>query len=511
MAATAKKKQISLSQLRKKIDTSIVIDSRSLYSRLSNPTDEWISRNWHNTEISQIQSFSSHRLFKLFAANDSNFSAGLVTHVRMMVDESRTTVYQFNTKDTLYPEGQKYIDSLLQKFNYTDAYADGFSQSNTISDQVARIARNLLTSDNAAAALFIKVDPKSFEVDAFKVIDCDRIYFYGQTAWGEFRSIAPIGGDRKKVIPYFYNDNSQIELDVANFLWQPLDSDAEQVTGNNPLRPVLRNTFTKLEFLDNLRKVLKNQAWPKIKVVLDEEAVLKLAPSEIRNDMKKLISFFNDYLGDVKDQLTNIEADQNIVVYNTIKEMSYLESKGNFDPKPILSMLDAEAISSLKTPPSTVGKGGATRTGEGLAGAELVVYRRTVKALRNLVENLYSRAFTFALRMGGYQGYVKHRLKEFSLRPPEESAQFDSIRIQSIEVAWVLGAIGDDEKDRKIRQILDLEGSPPDDAKFKEELLIGKPNEPDRETERSPSANRSKENKRSETRKNQKSSGNDKK
>ena len=117
MPAIANKKKISLSQLRKKIDTSIVIDSRSLYSRLSSPTDAFISRNWHNVDVANIQSYSSHRLFKLFAANDSNFSAGLATHSRMMVDTARTTVYK--TDDSLYKEGQTYIDSLLQKFNYS--------------------------------------------------------------------------------------------------------------------------------------------------------------------------------------------------------------------------------------------------------------------------------------------------------------------------------------------------------------------------------------------------------
>ncbi len=306
MPATAKKKPITLSQLRKKIDTSIVIDSRSLYNRLSNPTDEWISRNWHNVDVANIQSFSSHRLFKLLAANDSNFSAGLTTHSRMMVDAARTTVYK--SDDSLYPEGQIYIDSLLQKFNYLDEYTNGFSIPNTIPGQISRISRNLLTSDNAAGALFIKVDPKTFEVDEFKVIDCDRVCFHGQTI---------TNNNKKKITPYIYDGTKKVELDVANFLWQPLDADAEQVVGNNPLRPVLRNTFTKLEFLDNLRKVLKNQAWPKILVVLDEEAVLKLAPADIRNDMKKLIEFFNDYIGDIKDQLTNIEVDQNIVVYST--------------------------------------------------------------------------------------------------------------------------------------------------------------------------------------------------
>ena len=499
--SAAKKQMVPLSEIRKKVNATLVIDSRSLYNRLSTATDQFISKNWHNVDVANLQSFSSLRLFKLFAANDSSFSSSLYTHVRMMVDKSRTTVYKAN--DSIYSEGQAYIDGLVQKFNYSGDYAKGFAYPNTIHDQIGKIARNLLTSDNASAALFVQVDPDSYEVDSFKVIDCDRVYFTNTT---EFMINSP-----KKVIPYIYEKNKIVELDVANFLWQPLDADAEQIVGNNPLRPALRNTFTKLEFLENLRKVLKNQAWPKVKVVLDEEAVLNLAPPDIRNDKKKLIEFFNDYLSDVEAQLTNIAVDQNIVVYNTISEISFLESKGKFDPRPIASLLDSEAISALKAPPSAVGKGGSTRTGEGLAGAELVIFRRTVKALRNLIENLYSRAFTLSLRLGGYQGYVKHRLKEFTLRPPEESAQFDSIRVETIEKSWILGAIGDDEKDRKIRQILDLEGSPPSDASFKEVLLIGKPKEPDRETERAPGTEGSKEEKRSNTRKNQKSSGSDRK
>jgi len=499
MPVTARKPD-RLSEIRKKINTSFIIDSRSLYNRLANQTDQFISKNWHNVDVANLQSFSSLRLFKLFAANDSAFSASLYTHTRMMVDTSRTTVYK--TDDSIYKKGQVYIDSLIQKFNYADNYTNGFSKPNTLHDQTGSIARNLLTSDNSAAALFVQVDPKSYEVDSFKVIDCDRIYFTGQLISG-FGPLMTINSDNKKTIPFIYEGGRKVELDCANFLWQPLDSDAEQIIGNNPLRPALRNTFTKLEFLDNLRKVLKNQAWPKVKVVLDEEAVLNLAPPETRHDSKKLIEFFNDYLEDVETQLTNIAVDQNIVVYDTIKEISFLESKVKFDPRPIAALLDSEAISALKAPPSTVGKGGSTRTGEGLASAELVIFRRTVKALRNLIENLYSRAFTLALRMGGYQGYVKHKLKEFSLRPPEESAQFDSIRVETIKSAWILGAIGDDEKNRKIRQIHDLEGAPPKDARVREELM-DKPNNPDRQTEGSPDANRKKEEDRANTRRNQK-------
>ena len=119
--ATARKaRAIPLSEIRKKVNTSLIIDSRSLFNRLSNATDQFISRNWHNVDVSNLQSYTSLRLFKLFAANDSAFSASLATHVRMMTDYSRTTVYKAN--ESLFKEGQDYIDELLQKFNYSDEY-----------------------------------------------------------------------------------------------------------------------------------------------------------------------------------------------------------------------------------------------------------------------------------------------------------------------------------------------------------------------------------------------------
>jgi len=502
-AAANQKKTISFTDIRSKVNTQVVIDSRSLYNKLSHCTDEFIKKNWHNVEVSNLQSFSSYRLFKLFAANDSAFSAALTTHERMMVDTFRATVYKEN--ESLSSEGQAYVNELLHKFNYEDNYMDGFTHPNTMLAQIGRMARNILTSDKAAAAMFLELDPVSYEVTALKPIDCDRVYFEGEfspymSADSTYVS-ARFGLGRKRK-PYIYQEGRKTALDVANFLWEPLDSDAEQIDGNNPLRPALRTTFTKMEFLDNLRKVLKNQAWPKVKVVLDEEAVLNLAPPETRSDKKKLIEFFNDYLSAVSETLTNIAVDQNIIVYNTIKEISFLESKVKFDPRPIAMLLDAEAISALKAPPSTVGKGGSTRTGEGLASAELVIFRRTVKALRTVIETIYSRAFTLALRLKGMKGYVKFRFKEFSLRPPEESAQFDNIRMSNLEKAWIHGAIGDDEKTRKMRQILELEGPPPADAKLRENML-DKPGEA-KETERSPIANREKEENRSETNKNKK-------
>ena len=514
---------ISLSEIRKKVNLSLVIDSRSYFNSLTNASDEVIKKNWHNIDIGQIQSFSSRRLFKLFAANDSAFSASLYTHLRMMVDTFSLNAFKSNKSP--YNEGQIYLNSLLEKLNYEDDWINGFSQASTLTDQIGRIGRNLLTSDNAAAALFVQINDKTYEVEKFYPIDCDRVYFeginnYTGTGAGAFPSATMSGetiyNGRKPIKPYIYQNGKREFLDVVNFLWQPLDPDAEEVVGNNPLRPALRNTFTRIEFLENLRKVLKNQAWPKIKIVLDEEAVINMAPAEVRNDPKQLIDFLNDYVSDVKDQFTNLGADQNLVVYNTIQDMSFLESKSNFDPRPIATLLDSEAISSLKAPPSTVGKGGSTKTGEGLASAELVIFRRSIKALRRNIENIFSRAFTLALRLKGLQGYAKFRLKEFSLRPQEESAQYDQIRQENIIKAWIMGSMGSDEKDRKIRAMHDLDGPPPADAKLREDMLDNKQGNlsnsdgGDKQTDRTPVSREAKEKKREETRK-QNKTGNDRK
>ena len=490
--SAVRKKRDMISMVRKNVNFSLVFDSKRVFGQY-NPTDELIKKNWHNIDVANIQSFSSRRLFKLFAANDSSFSASLYTHCRMLSDDYRVTVYKSN--DSLYTEGQTYIDELVRAFNYEDDYT-GFSQPNTISDQIGRISRNLLTSDNSSGAMFIQLN-KDYQAYKFHIIDCDRVYF-DRTMMIK----------KKKSIPYIYENNKKVELDYVNFLWQPLDPDAEELVGNNPLRPGLRNTFTKTEFLENLRKVLRNQAWPKVKVVLDEEAVINMAPPDVKNDAKKLIEFLNDYIGKVEDQLTGIQADQNIITYDTIKEIGFLETSQTLDPRPIAALLDSEQISSFKAPPSTVGKGGSTKTAEGLASAELVIFRRSIKELRRVIETLYSKGFTLALRLQGLQGYVKFRLKEFTLRPPEEAAQFETIHQDNIIKAWGAGALGKDEKNRKIRQMHNLEGGPPEDAELNLEVMMGKSS--DKQTERSSAANEDKEKKREETRKKQKT-GSDRK
>lgn len=499
-------KQDVLAEVRKHVRLNLVLDSRSMFGYIRGVNDETIKKNWHNIDVANIQKFSSHRLFKLFAANDSSFSSSLETHVRMLFDEFLVTAYKRN--GTPYADGQVFIDDLKARLNYTDRY-DGFSEPNTIGDQIMRMGRNILTSDNAAAALYLQLN-NDYTVEDFRVVDCDRVYFEPIVAVlhpsHALSHLSQSPTKDKKRRPYIYDAGRKISLDYANFLWQPLDSDAGEIMGNNPLRPGLKTTFTKMEFLDNLRKVLNNQAWPKIKVVMDEEATLKMAPPEVRQDSKKLIAFLNDYLSKVEAQLTGMAVDQNIIVYDTIKEIGFLETKGKkLDLAPIAKLLDSELISSFKSPPSTVGKGGSTRTGEGLASAELVMFRRQIKALRRIVETIYSRAFTLAMQLAAYQGYVKFRLKEFTLRPPEESAQFDSIRQETILIAWESGAIGDVEKDKKIRHMHGLDGPAPEDAEIREKTTVN-----NRQTERGADAERQKEEKRSQTRKNQKT-GSDRK
>ena len=473
-----------LNRVKKSVNFTLTIDSRRFFNYLAY-NDDIISKNWHNIDVANLQSFTSQRLFKLFSKNDSSFSSSLYTHTRMIVDTYRATAYKNNKE--LFVKGQNFIDDLMERINYQDFFAMGFSEPNTIDDMISKMARNILTSDNAAAALFVQLF-NDFTVDKFVVIDCDKVFFESSL-------------DKKRWMPYCYQDGRKVSLDFVNFLWQPLDNDASEICGNNPLRPGLRTTFTKIEFLDNLRKVLKNQAWPKIKVVLDEEAVIGSAPPEVKGDAKKLIEYLKEYLSAIEAQLTGIQADQNIIIYDTIKEIGFLESGQKFDPNPIAKLLDSELIASFKAPPSTVGRGGETKTGEGLASAELVIFRRTIKAIRKIVENVFSRAFTLSMRLEALQGYVKFRLREFTLRPPEESAQFESINQETIVSAWEVGSIGDKEKDRKIRQIHNLEGGPPGDAKIRDTFSGGGTQ---RQTTRTPIANESKEKNRAETRKNQK-------
>uniref|UniRef100_A0A6H1ZW68 Portal protein n=1 Tax=viral metagenome TaxID=1070528 RepID=A0A6H1ZW68_9ZZZZ len=407
----------------------------------------------------------------------------------MLVDDYTLSAYKPNQKPS--KSDQKFIDILAKRLENVDENTTGFSVPMALSDIILQMGRNILTSDNASAALFIQLND-DYTVDRFNALDCDRVFFE-----------TPYGSNRE--IPYIYDNGRKVMLDCINFLWQPLDVNAEEIEGNNPLRPGIRTSFTKMEFLESLRKVLKNQAWPKVKVVLDEKAVINSAPAEVRQDPEMLIDYLNKYMKIVEEQFTGIEPDQNLIFYDTVKEIGFLESSQRFDPTPIAKLIESELISSYKAPPSTVGQGGSTRTGEGLASAELVIFRRSIKAYRKVIERVLSRAFTLAMRLDGRQGYAVFELNEFSLRPPMENAQFESIVQDNTIQAWESGSIGDKEKDRKIRKMQGLQGDAPDDASVKP--FSGKSN---KQTDRTAVTNESKEKKREETRKNQKT-GNDKK
>lgn len=487
----------TINDIKAKISPVLIIESRRVFGNKSY-TDENILKFWHNIDVSKIQNFESKRLFKLFGANDSSFSASLVTHIRMLSDNLHSSVKKPNGSD--FKEGQAYLNSFIESMEVGNNYSNGFSQPNTLNDQITRLARNILTSDNAAGALFVELNPDTYEAVKFNILDCDAIKF--KEVEGKY--IPCITGyintsfTSKGNITY-----KELELDVANFLWQPFDSDAAEINGNNPLRPGLRTTFTKMEFFDNLRKVLRNQAWPKIKVVISLESVMLSAPVEIQKDKKKLIEYTKDYLGTIESQLTGISADENIIVYDTIKEVSFLETEKNFDPRPIQSLLNSDIISGYKAPPSAVGQGGSTRTGEGLASAELVIFRRSIKALRKLIEDLYSRAFTLALRLSGRNGYVKSYYDEFSLRPPEEAAQFISIEQNSIIEAWLTGSISTVEKNEKIRKLHGLTGAVIEDGIERTDSRSNR-SENNKEVYRGPISEENKEKTREETRKNNK-------
>jgi len=423
----------------------------------------------------------------------------------MLIDDLSVTA--FDADLTPSKKNQKFINALKERLDNIDEYSTGFTVPMSLNDIICQVGRNILTSDNSAAALFLQLN-EDYTVDRIKAFDCDRVFFENMhlpPMYSTGQTIPVIFKDGNKIrdIPYIYFNGHKISLDCINFLWQPLDADAEAIVGNNPLRPGIRTSFTKMEFLENLRKVLKNQAWPKVKIVLDEKAVIQDAPAEVRQNPKLVIKYLNDYLQTVEDQFTGIKADQNLIFYNTVSDIGFLESKQKFDPRPVAELINSELISSYKAPPSTVGQGGKSKVGEGLASAELVIFRRSIKALRKVIERVFSRAFTLALRLDGRKGYAVFKMNEFSLRPPLENAQFETIAQENIIQAWEAGAIGDKEKNRKIRDLNKLEGDAPPDASVKE--FSDKRN---MQAERTPISEEKKETKRRETRRDQKTGNN---
>ncbi len=304
------------------------------------------------------------------------------------------------------------------------------------------------------------------------------------------------------------------KLDIPNFFYEQNTFFPGYPYGRNQLVSVIRPALFKMELMDDIKRAVHNQGHPRIKVEIDDQAIIAAAqaldPDSVRT-AEAQAAFVKSMLETVAQYASELEPDSCIATLASQK-WTYLEMQhtgaGMFNPEKLIEQIDTQITSSLQTFPTILGKSFAGNT-EGYSSIESLLYLIWVIGNQNIICDMMARALTQILhKEHGMTGYVTCNFKQPKLRQSEEMAGFKLNELNNIKMAFISGSINEDEMTRAVRECLSFDGDRPDDAEMiREAFLEIKKKTSESGSGTDPSKQPAKEEKRKETNNKNKTGG----
>ncbi len=221
-----------------------------------------------------------------------------------------------------------------------------------------------------------------------------------------------------------------------------MDPDADSPYETPPFLPAIQAVLFSISVLQDLQKIVKRVAFPRISVKIVEQTLRKFAPTHVQFDDKLMATWLNEQRTAIGNALRTLNPEDAAVFFDSIN-IDLLETKNNatIDFKPLMQVIDQQIITGLKSLPTILGR--QFSSSQTLSGVEALLYAKSVVSVQNVVCDMLSRALTLALRLEGKKGFVKVSYGAVTLRPAHEIESFLTLRQDRVLRNLSLGFITD--------------------------------------------------------------------
>lgn len=391
------------------------------------PNDDRLSQVDGQTVRTLRQTSRIIQALRLMARIDGTFSTAVFNLVQVANSGLRLKAY--NSADHTYsPEGTKTAMAILEAMSTLHDYSVGYADKRPIDLVVESALREVVLTAGVAGELVMnklrlpeKINLVPIEELKWKV-KADGTKYPVQTASG--------GPD--------------IELDIPNFWVMESHLEANSAYPKSMLEAALSTNFHYIEFIQDMRRVIRKAGHDRTVVKLSLEQVNAAAPEDVRRDPAKLKAHQEAVRDGVAQVLSDLEPEDALVIYDVASEVKSLDSKGEkADYTELMYALAGMLSTSLKTHPSILGL--RLQGSQSLSNTESLIYLKVVEAIQLPVQWFLSRALTLAARLYGLDVYVRSDFNPINLRPRDELEAFTTMREDRILRRWSLGVYTDEE------------------------------------------------------------------
>jgi hypothetical protein len=411
---------------------------------ISNP-----NLSYYNKSISDLR--SERDIFKAvrtLVRISGDAGAAVATTIRLANTNLRFQVYTADHQ--LDDVGQAVLKSLLAKYDNLSDYTLGYDDRMALAQLKEVLLRDVLLAGACSAELVLDKTRMPYQI---KPVNPTTLKWkIGKTA---------VGKNAQKIIPVQIVQGQQIELDVATFFYASLDQDSLIQQAQSPLESALNTSIAHAELMEDIRRVVRRSGHSRLMVKLDVEKLRGAAPPDIQADPKKLAEWMDTVRTNIKTELESLSPEAALVFYDTV-ETDYLNSQigSSADYTSLLDASDGAQATSLRTPPTVLGKRMSSGS-QNVSSTESLLFVKTAAGIQPAVETVLSRAMTLAVRLIGYDGYVKAKFDDIDLRPGTELEAFHQMKQARVLEQLSLGFLTDAEAAEALGTGVRAPGAPP--------------------------------------------------
>jgi hypothetical protein len=358
-------------------------------------------------------------------------STSLSTFIRVANTELSYMVY--DSQHQLSSEGALLLRSILTSMEFLNDYTYGFDDRQSMSGLCETLLGEIPKTGACALELVLdearlpfRLQPTSVSLLKWKT---------GKTATGKSAT---------KIIPWQQAQGQTIELDVPTFFYAAYDKSPLRAYSRPPLEVAIGTTVFQAETYEDIRRAVRRAGHSRLVVKLITEEIIKSCPPESRGDPNKLQSWMEEVRSTVESQLSKLNPESALVIFDTLEpDILRSEIGGAADYTSLVEIVDGLSSTALRVPPSVLGKrmGGSQNT----TSTESLLFLKQAEGIRKPVVTVLSRAFTLAMRLYGFDGYVKVKFGDMDLRPSLELEAYKTLRQSRILELLSIGLYNDQE------------------------------------------------------------------
>lgn len=433
---------------KKKLDLAIVLPKHIVTAAQSSADP--FSANMANTQIAdktRLFGLMNQNIQDLRHANNitavlrylSRTEGPLSTAVHNLVQTANNgyKIFAYTTGSNAFSaEGTNLANTLIAQINTLYDYSEGFSAKMSFESTIELMLREAIITNGVGCELVLK---PGYLPDRLQVVPLETIRWYRDDD-----GISPVPKQ------YVWSRQGEtvtepVDLDIPTFWVQRMVGDPADLYPRSMMEAAVKLLVYFEEFLDDIRRVVRQSGHARQSVSLDVEKATKAAPRDVQTDPAKLQAWLLKIQNAVRDQLEAITPEQAVIMFNTATYDIKSPSFGNkIDYTPMLSMIAGMLATSMKTPPSVLGM--RTDAGaQGIGNIETMIFLKSAKALQPPVAAVMSRALTLACRLYGVDVYVNFEFDPLDLRPEMELESFYTMKQERILELLSYGFIDDDK------------------------------------------------------------------